>query len=164
MNEVAEDIPGKSSNKRRKAVVVEGTQQYKAIKFATGKPINKDTKSQWRFCPTTRWVKLFEMLFYKQMGHRIFWKEHLRTTVLCLFGKKTRIVLLVLDESVSLPSSDARRWKPNGWTIVGEMQLGPSNTVSLNPKPLLIVFQAPCMCSIDAAYTIPDQDLKNKQT
>lgn len=34
------------------------------------------------------------------------------------------------------------------------MQLGPSNTASLNPKPLLIVFQAPCMCSIDAVYAV----------
>lgn len=41
------------------------------------------------------------------------------------------------------------------------MQLGPSNTASLNPKPLLIVFQAPCMCSIDAAYTAL-KNLKNR--
>lgn len=119
-----------------------------------------------KILPIYKVSKIIQNAFHRQMDCEIFWEEHFHTTVLCLFGKKTRIVLLVLDESVSLPSSDARRWKPNGWTIVGEMQLGPSNTVSLNPKPLLIVFQAPCMCSIDAAYTIlkPDQDLKKKKT
>lgn len=43
------------------------------------------------------------------------------------------------------------------------MQLGPSNTASLSPKPLLIVFQAPCMCSIDAADAILKSGLKKKK-
>lgn len=45
---MAEDIPGKSNNNRRPKGVggiesVEGTQQYKAIKSAIGKQINKDS-------------------------------------------------------------------------------------------------------------------------
>lgn len=80
------------------------------------------------------------------------WRQHRLTTVRCLLGRKTRMVLLVLDVSEILPSSEARRWYPNCCTMVGEIQLGPSNTESLSPNPLLMVFQAPWMCSIGAAY------------
>lgn len=79
-------------------------------------------------------------------------RQHRLTTVRCLLGRNTRMVLLVLDVSEILPSSDARRWYPNCCTMVGEMQLGPSNTESFSPNPLLMVFQAPWMCSIVAAW------------